>query len=70
VQGANLLITLYFPDGTVKDARPAATNENGISEFVFQVPDLYKVDQLIEVEVRVDYLGSSTTTSTWFRIWW
>ena len=70
VQGANLLITLHFPDGMVKDARPAATNQNGISEFVFQVPDLYKVDQLIRVEVRADYLGSTTTASTWFRIWW
>lgn len=70
LQGANLLVTLHFPDGTVKDARPAPTNENGISEFFFPVPDTYEVDEVVQVTVQAVYNGSETTTTTWFRIWW
>jgi hypothetical protein len=70
VEGVNLLVTLHYPDGTVKDARPSPTDENGISEFVFPVTNHFEVDELVQVDVQAVYNGSSTTTTTWFRIWW
>jgi len=69
VQGAMITINIHKP-GELGDAyRAPATDENGISVFEFNVGD-FPVKQVVNVDVKVDYSGTSTLSESWFRIWW
>jgi hypothetical protein len=62
-------VTLKYPDETQEFYRLPETNEFGISQFSFTVPE-YKVKSVIEVRVEVTIRGETATGSTWFRLWW
>jgi len=69
VQGAMITINIHKP-GELGDAyRAPVTDENGISIFEFNVGNL-PVKQVVNVDVKVDYSGTSTQSESWFRIWW
>jgi hypothetical protein len=62
-------VTLKYPDETQEFYRLPETNEFGISQFSFTVPE-YKVKSVIEVRVEVTIRGETARGSTWFRLWW
>ncbi len=69
VQGAQVSISVLFPDGTRYDVRANPTNADGISEHSFVVKDL-PVREVVQVDITVDYLDKQVETASWFRIWW
>jgi acyl-CoA thioesterase FadM len=62
-------VTLKYPDQTQEFYRLPETNEFGISQFSFTVPE-YKVKSVIEVEAEVTIRGETVKGSSWFRLWW
>ncbi len=71
IENATVYVTLRFPDGTesIKTQLPNQTNANGVSTQPFRVP-AYAIDEIIQMDVDVNYMGSEAATTTWFRIWW
>ena len=71
VENATVYVTLRFPDGTEssKTRLPIETDANGVSTQPFDVP-AYAIDEIIQMDVDVEYSGSEAATTTWFRIWW
>jgi hypothetical protein len=69
VNGANINVRITQPDGQVDVYRPSVSNSSGISTLKFEVGDM-DINQVIQVQVEVDYKGFSAAASTWFRIWW
>jgi hypothetical protein len=71
VENATVYVTLRYPDGTLssKTRLPIETDANGVSTQPFDVP-AYDIDEIIHMDVDVEYNGSEAETTTWFRIWW
>lgn len=70
IQGANLQVVLTFPDGAQQSFRPELSNQNGISELRFPIPNTYQVDDVVKISVEAEYQGGKAQATTWFRIWW
>jgi len=69
VEGAMVTINIHKP-GELGDAyRAPATDEHGVSIFEFNIGEL-PVKQVVNVDVKVDYSGTTTLSESWFRIWW
>jgi acyl-CoA thioesterase FadM len=66
---SQVVVTLKYPDQTQEVFRPDETNEFGISQFSFTVPD-FKVKSVIEVETEITIRGETAKGGTWFRLWW
>lgn len=62
-------VTLKYPDGSQEFYRLPETNEFGISQFTFTVPD-FEVRSVINIEAEITLRGESATGKSWFRIWW
>ena len=69
MSGAQVGVTIVFPDGASEFYRLSETNEYGVSQFSFDVPN-YEVQSVIEVKADISIRGESTSGSSWFRIWW
>jgi hypothetical protein len=69
IAGAQVGVTLYYPDGSKQFYRLTETNEFGISQFSFQVDQL-EVRTVVNVVADVNIRGESSIGKTWFRIWW
>lgn len=71
VENATVYVTLRYPDGSLssKTRLPIETDANGVSTQPFKVPT-YAIDEIIHMDVDVEYNGSEAETTTWFRIWW
>jgi len=61
--------TVRLPDGSSQDIRPPETDENGLTQFSFTVPNL-TVQQIVSVEIVAQSADQEARTSTWFRVWW
>jgi len=70
VEGANISIKIYNPGRSEPQLlTPFITTENGISSEQFSIDDIPAKD-VVRIEVTANYEGLSSSTSTWFRVWW
>ncbi len=69
VDGVQVGVTLYFPDGSTEFYRLPETNEYGISQFSFTSPSL-PVRSTINLTAEIAIRGESASGKSWFRIWW
>jgi hypothetical protein len=69
ISGAMVNVKIVQPDNQVEVYRPKVTDKDGISTLEFEVGDL-PVNEVIQVEIEVDYKGFRCDAATWFRIWW
>ncbi len=70
VKGALVTLVVHLPDGRNLNHRLDETEANGLTKAEFSVGDLTP-NQVVQVDVKVTTPdGASTTTSTYFRIWW
>jgi hypothetical protein len=69
LDGAQVGVTLSFPDGTSEFYRLNETNEFGISQFTFNVTSL-PVRSLVNVKAEVTLRGETAAGTSWFRLWW
>jgi hypothetical protein len=66
---AQVGLTVTLPDGTSEFFRLTETNEYGVSQFSFIVPDM-DVQSTVNLKAEVSIRGETATGSGWFRIWW
>jgi len=69
LEGAQVGVTLSFPDGNTEFYRLTETNEFGISQFTFTVADL-PTRSVINVEAEISLRGEFSLGNSWFRLWW
>ena len=70
VQGANISVKVYHPGRAEPQLlTPFITTENGLSSEQFSIDNI-PVKDVVRIEVTASYEGLSTSTSTWFRVWW
>lgn len=69
LEGAQVGVTLSFPDGKSEFYRLTETNEYGISQFTFNVANL-PTRSVVNVEAEITLRGESSTGTSWFRLWW
>ncbi len=62
-------ITVTLPDGTSEFYRLPETNEYGVSQLSFLVPN-YAAQSVIRLKAEVTIRGETAFGSGWFRIWW
>ena len=70
LQGADVLVTVFFPAQPPYTLRPGSTDENGILSFTFQIPETQSVqwkDEIV-VNVLVEAHGQTGQGSGSFRI--
>jgi len=66
---AQVGLTVTFPDGTTQFLRLSETNEYGVSQVSFDVPNL-AVQSVVKLKAEVSIRGEEATGNGWFRIWW
>lgn len=69
IEGAQVGVTLSFPDGSREFYRLPETNEQGISQFTFTTADL-PVRSVVSILAEVSIRGEHGSGRSWFRIWW
>jgi hypothetical protein len=69
LDGAQVGVTLYFPDGTSEFYRLNETNEYGISQFTFNVANL-PMRSVVNVKAEITLRGETAAGTSWFRLWW
>jgi len=70
VQGANISVKVYHPGRADPQLlTPFITTENGISSEQFSIDNI-PVKDVVRIEVTATFNGLSSSTSTWFRVWW
>lgn len=69
LDGAQVGVTLSFPDGTSEFYRLNETNEFGISQFTFNVANL-PVRSVVNVQAEINLRGEISNGTSWFRLWW
>lgn len=66
---AQVGVTITLPDGTSEFFRLDETNEFGVSQISFTVPDL-EVQSTVTIMAEVTIRGETATGNGWFRVWW
>lgn len=66
---AQVGLTVTFPDGTTQFLRLSETNEYGVTQVSFDVPNL-TVQSVVRLKAEVSIRGEEATGTGWFRIWW
>lgn len=66
---AQVGLTVSFPDGSTEFFRLNETNEYGVSQVSFDVPNL-AVQSVVQLKAEVSIRGESAIGNGWFRIWW
>ncbi len=69
IEGAQVGVTLHFPDGMQEFYRLPETNEYGISQFTFTTSDL-PVRSVVTISTEISIRGEYGSGRSWFRIWW
>jgi hypothetical protein len=69
LEGAQIGVTLHFPDEGSEFYRLPESNEFGISQFSFTTPDL-AVQSILYIDAEVSIRGETASGKSWFRIWW
>ena len=69
ISAAMVNVKIIQPNGDVEVYRPQMTNASGISSLKFKVSDL-PINEVVQVEIQVEYKGFQANAATWFRIWW
>ena len=69
LSGAEVGMTVYYPDGEKEYYRMSESNEFGISQLTFPVED-YEPRSIVNVEVEANVRGEKAKGKTWFRLWW
>jgi hypothetical protein len=70
VEGANISVKVYHPGRAEPQLlTPFITTENGISSEQFSIDNIPAKD-VVRIEVTASYEGLTSSTSTWFRVWW
>lgn len=69
IEGAQVEITLSYPNGTSELYRLPGTNEFGVSQFSFTTPDL-PVKSVVNVKAEINIRGETGGGNSRFRIWW
>ncbi len=69
LDGAQVGVTLAFPDGTTEFYRLNETNEFGISQFTFNAANL-PTRSVVNVQAEINLRGETSTGISWFRLWW
>ena len=69
LDGAQVGVTLIFPDGTSEFYRLNETNEFGISQFTFNVANL-PARSMVSVKAEITLRGETAAGISWFRLWW
>jgi len=69
LDGAQVGVTLSFPDGTNEFYRLNETNEFGISQFTFNAAN-FPVRSVVNVEAEINLRGETSKGTSWFRLWW
>jgi hypothetical protein len=66
---AQVGLTVTFPDGSTEFFRLSETNEYGVSQVSFDVPNL-PVQSVVQMKAEVSIRGETAIGNGWFRIWW
>ena len=69
MQGAQVGVTVTLPDGSSQFYRLSETNEYGVSQLTFTVPNL-DAQSVVQLKADVTIGGEEAQGSGWFRIWW
>jgi hypothetical protein len=70
VEGAQVQVTFYQPDGTQQTLWAADTDADGITSIPYEVGP-YAQRQVVEVDVEIiTPTNERAVGNTWFRIWW
>jgi hypothetical protein len=69
IDGAQVGVTLSFPDDTREFYRLPETNEHGVSQFTFTTPEL-PVRSVVNILTEISIRGEHGSGRSWFRIWW
>ena len=69
LDGAQVGVTLSFPDGTSEFYRLNETNEFGISQFTFNAANL-PTRSVVNVSAEITLRGETAVGTSWFRLWW
>jgi hypothetical protein len=69
IEGAQVILTIHWPDGSQESLKPPVTNADGISQYTLSVDQLLPLD-VVEVDAGIMVQEVEVNTSTWFRVWW
>jgi len=69
IEGALVVLTIRWPDGTEDNLKAPVTNADGISQYALSVDELQPLD-VVEVNAGIMVQEIEVNTSTWFRLWW
>lgn len=69
IEGAQVGVTLNFPNGTAESYRLPDTNEYGVSQFTFTTVNL-PVRSVVTLKAEIRIRGESGSGKAWFRMWW
>lgn len=69
LQGVIVGIVVHPPSGKDDVYRAVETNKDGITSISFVQQNL-NVQDIVQIEVIVNYQGLEEHTSTWYRVWW
>jgi len=69
IEGAQVGVTLSFPDDAREFYRLPETNELGISQFTFTTPEL-PIKSVVRILTEITFRGEHASARSWFRIWW
>ena len=67
--GALVKVEVLWPDGTTDIHRPSDTDANGISQLSINSGN-FKANQIVRINVTINYKGETAAAATWFRLWW
>lgn len=67
--GALVKVEVLWPDGTTDIHRPADTDADGISQLTINSGN-FKANQIVRINVTINYKGETAAAGTWFRLWW
>lgn len=69
VPKAAVTVKVVLPNGFEKVYPAPPTDASGLSKIRFPVTE-GGLKEVVQVDVIVSFKGSSSTSTTWFRIWW
>ncbi len=69
IEGAQVGVTLNYPNGTAESYRLPDTNEYGVSQFSFTTVNL-PVKSVVPIKAEISIRGESGSGKAWFRMWW
>jgi hypothetical protein len=69
VAGAQVQVTVIYPNGVSEIYRLPESNEFGVSQFTFSAPDL-AVQSVVRLNATINLRGETASGQSWFRIWW